>query len=540
MRRLGAVGLLLGGGVAAFAVAACDGVFDVSRYHVVDDLASNQVDGGDAGDTDAAPVPACKVNADCPAEYTVCRKNKCVSLQSEDCARIVGDYKNDSAIVIGSLFPTAGADQSTGLPMQDAIEVAIEDFRKAGNVVPVPGTTARRPLVLVGCNDNSDDGTAVRAAHHLVDDIQVPAIIGACFSGITTKVATDVTIPGGTLLISPSATSVSITSLADNGLVWRTAPSDVIQADAHAAFFTQIEADVREKQALGNNPINVAIAHKGDAYGAGLAQALAAKLQMNGAAAIDNSNSTHFKVLDYGDPDDATTPPTYAEAIAQIITLKPHVIYLFGTTETITDMLVGIESQWPSGAGYKPIYLAADGTLVDELADTVGTNDDLRRRIFGTIPGTNSANYKTFRILYNSVIKDGTSADIAGTANSYDALYNLAFAAVAIGDKPLTGANLKDGFAKLVPPGVALNVGSNQINTAFQMLLAGQSFDFVGASGPLDYDLTTGEASSDMLIWCLPTDGTRAQRGTATEQYYDAAKKTMSGTLAQVRADCGM
>ncbi|AKV00991.1 Branched-chain amino acid ABC transporter, amino acid-binding protein [Labilithrix luteola] len=528
------MGLLLGGGIASFAAVACDGVFDVSRYHVVDDAVINGADAGGEG----GAAPSCTVNADCVAEYSVCRKNKCVSLQSEDCARIVGDYKNDNAIVVGSLFPTAGDDQSTGLPMQNAIEVAIEDFRKAGNVVPVPGSSVRRPLVMVGCNDNSDDATAVRAARHLVDDVQVPAIIGACFSGITMKVATEVTIPGGTLLISPSATSVALTNLADNGLVWRTAPSDVIQADAHAAFFLQIEADWRKT--IGANPINVAIAHKGDAYGSGLAQSLAAKLVMNSYPAIDNVNSTHLKVLDYGDPDDTTKPPTYAEAISQIITLKPHVIYLFGTTETITGMLTGIEAQWPSSAGYKPIYLAADGTLVSELAAAVGTKDELRRRIFGTIPGTNSANFKTFRILYNSFVKDGSSPDMGGTANSYDALYNVVFAAVAIGDKPLTGANLKDGFAKIVPPGPTLNVGSNQINTAFQMLLAGQSFDFVGASGPLDYDLATGEAPSDMLIWCLPSDGTKALPGITTEQYYDAAGKTMSGTLDLARKDCGM
>src|SRR5690606_27407083 len=147
---------------------------------------------------------------------------------------------------LGALGPTEGASAATGQAEQTGIKLAISDFEQASNGLPpnqVGG--APRPIVLVGCNDGSDGDAAVAAAQHLVD-VGVPAIIGAAYSGITIKVATEVTIPGQVLLISPSATSVAITDLADNGLVWRTAPSDVFQALAMTLYVPTIEAALRE------------------------------------------------------------------------------------------------------------------------------------------------------------------------------------------------------------------------------------------------------------------------------------------------------
>lgn len=528
MMKARTIGFGLFAGALVGGVGACAAVFDVSSYTIVD----GAEDGGES---------ECTVNADCDAkgEYHVCRKSegRCVSLLSQDCGRVVGDYRDDNAILVGSLLPTAGADQSSGLPLQNSIELAIDDFRSVGNVAPRPGTTARRPLVLVGCNDNSEEQTAVRAARHLVDDVGVPAIIGAAFSGITIKVATDVTIPGGVLLISPSATSVAITTLADDGLVWRTSPSDVIQADAHAALFPLVEERLKAQHALTR--VKVAIAHKGDAYGSGLAQTLTEKLVMNGAPAIDAANEADFNVYNFGDPDDSVRRPDYATAISGIVSRAPHAVYLFGTTETVTEMLKGIEAQWTTGP--RPFYLFADGSLVAELTAYLTQSDptgELRKRILGSVPGTNAQSFKTFRILYQSKINDGTSPDTGGTANAYDALYNIAYAAVAIGDKPLTGTNLKDGFAKLVPPAPALNVGAQQINAAFQALAAGQSIDFAGASGPLDYDLATGEAASDIQIWCVPLVDGKPSDGRQSTIFYDATAGNLQGTLASAATTC--
>jgi branched-chain amino acid transport system substrate-binding protein len=526
---------------------ACSAILDVSAYHTTEAAAPTRTD--DGGEPEASPPPSCASTAECVqknGEYSICRKSDhvCVSLQSKDCTRVFGDYKNDNAIFLGSLLPLAGPDQTTGIPCQNAIELAIDDFKKAGNIPPRPGSTERRPLVLIGCNDASEDETAVRAARHLANDVQVPAIIGAAFSGITIKVATDVTIPAKVLLMSPSATSVAITRLDDKDLVWRTSPSDVIQADAHAAFMPAVEAEILKRGTVAPGSVKVAVVHKGDTYGSGLAQALVEKVVFNGKPAINPANSAFLKVIDYGDPADTAKPPDYARAVQETVAFRPQVVYLFGTTESVTEVLAKIESEWPLGVE-RPTYLLADGAFISDTWAYLQAEDfpadEKRKRIFGTVPGTNNANYQTFRILYGSTIRDGTSADTSGTANAYDALYNLAYAAVAIGDKPLTGPNLVAGFARQVPPGTAVKVGATNINTALQHLLGGGSIDFDGASGPLDYDLATGEASSDIQFWCMPkgVDG-KAAAAKNSSTFYNAATKTIEGTLAEARAACGM
>lgn len=506
--------------------------------------------------TDAAAAE-CAVNADCASrgEHYICRKadRACVSLESQDCKTIVGDYKNDHAIILGSLLPTSGPDRSTGVPIENALVLALQDFHGNGDLPPPYGATARRPLVLVSCSDASDEDVAVRAAKHLVDDLRVPAILGAAFSGITLKVATNVTIPAGTLLISPSATSTALTGLQDNGLVWRTSPSDVIQAKAHVAFLRELEKDI-----VGSPPtreIKIAIANKGDPYGRGLAEAVSATLTFNGGKTALSQIATpptagKFATFDYGD-----AAPNYAGAATQITTQLPDIVFLFGTTETLTEMMKAIELGWPTPGPPRPRYILADGSLVAEATEIAnGTpatpdaaNGGLRRRILGTIPGTTNENFVKFQNLYNSMIKDGTSPATGGAANAYDALYNLAFAMVAADHRPLTGAILRDGFARQVDKASApLDVGFANINEAFKRLAAGQSFDFNGASGPLDYDLATGEASSDIQLWCLPpAPGGGAGAGRATSVFFNAQSGVLEeagapklGLIARMKKEC--
>jgi branched-chain amino acid transport system substrate-binding protein len=109
-------------------------------------------------------------------------------------------------------------------------------------------------------------------ARHLAKDVGVPAILGPAFSGDTLKVATEVTVPAGTLLFPSSATAAAITNLNDKGLVWRTCPSDAIQAVPLAGLVSDMEAKIRIDQTLpASTQIKVAITVKGDAYGSGLA-----------------------------------------------------------------------------------------------------------------------------------------------------------------------------------------------------------------------------------------------------------------------------
>ncbi len=495
---------------------------------------------------DAPVTKECTTNQDCIAtlgDFTICRKQdfKCAKLTAPDCPTVIGDWKNDNAVIIGSILPTVGVDSASGIPLLNAIALAVDEFKTgASGLPPAIGTTARRPIVVVGCseesNDPNDADAPVRSAKHLVNDVKVPAIIGASFSGDTQAVA-EVTIPAGVLLMSPTATSVAITSLADNGLVWRTAPSDVIQAKALVGIMPQVEASTRTRLAIaGATPIKVLILNKGDSYGKGLATALQGTLVFNGKSALDNLTAGNLKVVDYGDPSSAT-PPDYVSVRSTVVpggtvTFVPNIIFMLGTTEVMAEFLTPFEAAtWPGGG--KPTYLFTDGGFVPELWDAIGTSTALRNRVLGTTPGTNNAIFQLFRSHYISFIKDGTSPDISGTAPSYDALYTLAYAIAATSDKPLTGANIAEGLKRIVPPGTNSEPGSTNINAAVAVLSSGKNIDYNGASGPLNFDIVTGEAPSDIQLWCIPTvDSTptgKAAPAVNSGIFFDAAKDAISG-----------
>jgi branched-chain amino acid transport system substrate-binding protein len=486
----------------------------------------------------------CRKNEDCAhrGDDWICRSRDrvCAPLRSPDCQVVSGNYQSDNAVFIGSLLETEGEFESTGRPAQNAIQLALQDLDGANKGLPaVPGQEdpSRRPLVLVGCNSGSDP---IAAARHLVEQVRVPAIIGSSFSGVTIQVATEVTIPAQVLLISPSATSAAISQLQDDHLVWRTAPSDNIQAVAIQQLVPIVEDDVRTVLTLDEEtPIQLAIAHKSDSYGRGLADTVEKLVTFNGMSAAQNKRN--YLRVDYGDP---AVPATIAleQAVESLLEQAPHIILLFGTTESITDVLRPIEQRWDAAnphTAHRPRYVFADGGVVDELWAYVGKNDDLRRRILGTIPGTNhdtaGSVFSSFKSRYLSAIKDGTSPDVFGAAGAYDAAYLLMFAFAVIGPLEPTGPHLASGLGALVPPGTTVSPGFGEINDVFKAIADGKSIDYDGASGPLDFDLSTGEARSDIQVWCVPKD----DQGAATVAqnsglYLEATSGTLVGAISNV------
>lgn len=497
-------------------------------------------------------TPDCTVNADCVAAGAgqLCRKDthKCVELTSTECKTIYPSGPiDDDAFIFGSILPTEGDDKSTGIPIENSIKLAINDFTSAANgLPPAPGGSSPRPLVFVGCNDNSDGDTAVTAAKHLVNDVGVPAILGAAFSGITIKVSA-VTIPAKVMLFSPSATSVAITNLDNSSprVLWRTSPPDSFQAQALSFYMSDIEAKVRaDDNLMPTDKISVAVLFKGDAYGKGLADALAPKLAWNGGTS-DQTDTAHYYAEDYGNPDDPMTDmPHYTTTVSNAIGKSPHVVFIFGTNEGITDIFEKIEEGWPAALTYRPRYIFSDGGEVNDLWAYSKMTDELRKRISGTVPGSRNPIFTSFINSYKAKFGADPDPNVFGTGGAYDIVYMLAFSAVSQGSKPLTGQNLAAGMATLIPPASGtvpmISAGNSaDIGTAFgalqdaaSQMKTGSVIDFTGASGPLNFDLKHGEAPSDIQIWCMPV-GSGQPAGAAKQSgyYYDAQTDKMTGSL---------
>jgi ABC-type branched-subunit amino acid transport system substrate-binding protein len=81
---------------------------------------------------------------------------------------------------------------------------------------------------IISADDGSRPDTAVNAARRLITD-GASCVAGSIQSASTTAVANGAAVPAGVALIAPASTSAQITDLHGNGLVFRIAPSDLLQ-----------------------------------------------------------------------------------------------------------------------------------------------------------------------------------------------------------------------------------------------------------------------------------------------------------------------
>jgi branched-chain amino acid transport system substrate-binding protein len=162
-------------------------------------------------------------------------------------------------------------------------------------------------------------------------------------------------------------------------------------------------------------------------------------------------------------------------------------------------------------------YIAADGQRT--------------RRFFGvTSVSTTPANAR-FVSHYSAQHPDEVTRTFSPNS-SYDAFYVLAYATFAVGSEPVTGTSLARAIQRLVPPGRPIDVGPGSIFDALSTLSSGGRIDLNGATGPLDFDLETGDAPVDLAILCVKP-GANGTGGTLVESglTYDAADHSLHGTM---------
>jgi branched-chain amino acid transport system substrate-binding protein len=465
---------------------------------------------------------ACASNAECGGG-DVCNAatHRCATVLSEDCTNPVGDYTPDDAFVVGVIVELTPPLYSAP-SIRDAIELAQDEITQHASGLPGVGLR-RRPFALIECDETVNP---VRAAHHLVDDLGIVAVLGPTNSGRAISVATTVTLPVGALLLTPTATTTSLTALEAQGLVWRTSPSDDLQAKAQVALVAEVEAKlVAATPSLAGN-VRLAIVAKGDSYGKGLRDLVVPDVIFNGAHALDQA--ARFLSIEYPNTDE-TPGFDFAPVISQLVSFAPSIVMLLGTGEEVT-VLTGAE-QTLGASAQPPRYLGSDGLLVPSMLALAASDDSLRARYLGTIAGEfDTPTFRSFESRF--IAKYGVSpADPKPAATSVDAAYLLALAAVASAGEPRGGASLADGLRAVTTPGgvpFALEPGS--INAAFQQLQSGARLKVTGASGPLDYAPGSGDPTVNIDVLSICHVGGQLQFQ-STGRYLDATTGILQGTV---------
>jgi hypothetical protein len=206
-------------------------------------------------------------------------------------------------LVIGTLLPLTGDLAFLGPPEVAGARLAVQDINGAGGVL---GQDVR---LEEGDSGDASTDTATQTVDRLLQ-AGVNAIVGAASSGVSLNVIDRVT-GAGVMQISPANTSDQFTDYNDNGLYFRTAPPDVLQARALADL---IAAD-------GNN--TVGILARNDPYGTGLAENTVENLLAGGLSEDQVVSITY-------DPNAAN----FDSEVQRMVDLNPDGIVVIGFEES--------------------------------------------------------------------------------------------------------------------------------------------------------------------------------------------------------------
>jgi ABC-type branched-subunit amino acid transport system substrate-binding protein len=173
----------------------------------------------------------------------------------------------DGVLTIGTLLPETGSLAFLGPPEIAGVKVAIAEINEAGGF-------GGQPVVLVegDSGDTSTDTATQTVTRELSQGVD--AIIGAASSGVSLTVI-DQVVGAGVTMFSPANTSKTLSTYDDNGLYFRTAPSDILQG----LVLSEVIAD--------DGHTSVVVLNLDDAYGNGLAEDFAANFEAAGGTVVD-------------------------------------------------------------------------------------------------------------------------------------------------------------------------------------------------------------------------------------------------------------
>ena len=360
---------------------------------------------------------------------------------TEEAAAVVGDL----TLKIGTALPQTGNLAFLGPPEEAGVALAIKDINEAAAGITVE----------VEWGDSGDtDNKAYETEIPRLLNAGVSAILGAASSGTSLQFI-DQVIAADVIQFSPANTSAAFTTYEDNGLYWRTAPSDVLQGEVLGNWLAE------------DGHQNIAMIVLNDSYGTGLAQFTTEAFEAAGgsvlAAPTYNTGDTNF-----------------TSQINEVLAVDPDAIVLI-TFEEAKTIIPELLSQYPSDQ----IYMV-DGNLANFSEDfAAGTMTGAK----GTLPGldTNAIGDFTVRMNENWVAEG--NADLAGVfaygAESYDSVVLLALAALAAGatDGPTVAGKLQE---------VSGGSGGGEKCTSFAecaaIINAGGVADYDGVSGPITFN----------------------------------------------------
>ena len=342
-------------------------------------------------------------------------------------------------ITLGISLGFTGPLESLPPAMAAGAEMAMAEVTASGQLLGGKAVTSVR-----GDSTCIDASAAVAVAERLITSDGVDGIVGAMCSGATTAMLTNVAVPNGMVMISPSATSPALSTVEDNGLFFRTAPSDARQGVVMAEILMDRGID------------NVAVTYTNNDYGLGLANSF--------AEAFAAAGGTVTLVAAHEDE-----RADYSAEVGALASAGGDALVVAGYVDGGGSGI--IRAALDTGAF--DTFVFPDGMVGQALVDNFGTEIN---GSFGQFPGTDSDGAEIYHNMASAAGFDGTSAF---SKEAYDAAALIMLAMQAAGstvpaDYALHVMNVANAPGEQILPG--------QLGRALELIAAGQDIDYVGAS----------------------------------------------------------
>ncbi len=400
----------------------------------------------DAGaDTTAAGTEAPETTTAAPTETTAAPETTTAApAETTTTAAAAGGGSADGVLVIGTLLPVTGDLAFLGPPEVAGARLAVEDINAAGGVLGVP--------VVLEEGDSGDTNQDI--ANPEVDRLLAAgadAIMGAASSAVS-KLVIDKITGNNVIHFSPANTSPDFTTYDDNGLYFRTAPSDLLQG--------KVLADEVAKE--GNE--TVAVLYRQESYGQGLADAFKENFEALGgtvepftAYAVDTENF---------DPE-----------VDAIVAADTDAIVVIGFAES-ANILTTMHERGIGPTSDKNVW-GVDGNIGGIGAEL--TDPSILTGMKGTEPSVDLGSISDFTDRLDGAYEGGVGGVFAYGAETYDSIIIVALAAEVAGtDDPVSLAAEINGVTKD-------GTKCTSFAECKDLVAAGEDIDYDGQGGPYEF-----------------------------------------------------
>ncbi len=366
---------------------------------------------------------------------------------------------------IGDVLPFTGDLAAYGANLDRAVKLGVNLQKAALRAAKLNAT-----VTLVASEDGQTQASAsVEAATKLVKSGKVNVIIGEMASGATIPMAQSVTIPNKIVQISPTSSAPQLTTIKDNGYLWRAYPSDALQGKVLA----QAAVEAFGKGATLN------VGARNDAFGTALLQLFKSEYTKRGGK-IGASVSWN--------PDQAT----FDTEAQRLVAGSPAGFVIIDFPDTFAKF---VPSLVRSGKWSAAKTLMTEAMRNGDVLSKLGTPVNGLRGTAASAAGGPAG--KAFAAYWKSHVK-GAKPYTSFEGTALDAV-NVAFLAAvkACSARPARiKANLR---AVSGPPGTKVTFLT--LGRAIKALRAGRDVDYEGAFSPVDFDANGDIGSAVFEIW---------------------------------------